>query len=44
MGDIAFAPLNESHLSLLLYWLETPHVKLWWDQDIIPITLNKLPY
>ncbi|CAF2028494.1 unnamed protein product [Rotaria magnacalcarata] len=34
MGDIAFAPLNESHLSLLLYWLETPHVKLWWDQDI----------
>ena len=34
MSDIAFEPLNKSHLSLLLHWLEAPHVKLWWDQDI----------
>jgi aminoglycoside 6'-N-acetyltransferase len=31
---ITFEALNESHLSLLLKWLETPHVKKWWDQDV----------
>lgn len=31
---ITFEPLNESHFSLLLKWLEAPHVKTWWDQDI----------
>ena len=32
--DINFTPLNESHFSLLLKWLETPHVKKWWDENI----------
>lgn len=31
---ITFTPLQESHFSLLLRWLEAPHVKTWWDQDI----------
>jgi len=31
---ITFNPLQEVHFSLLLKWLETPHVKGWWDQDI----------
>ncbi|AZL16384.1 GNAT family N-acetyltransferase [Rickettsiales endosymbiont of Stachyamoeba lipophora] len=31
---IQFERLKEPHLSLLLKWLETPHVKAWWDQDI----------
>jgi aminoglycoside 6'-N-acetyltransferase len=31
---ITFQPLNESHLPLLLKWLESPHVKKWWDPDI----------
>jgi GNAT superfamily N-acetyltransferase len=31
---ITFEPLNESHFSLLLKWLEAPHVKKWWDQDV----------
>ena len=31
---ITFAPLAESHFPLLLKWLETPHVKKWWDQDV----------
>jgi RimJ/RimL family protein N-acetyltransferase len=31
---ITFVPLAESHFSLLLKWLETPHVKKWWDQDV----------
>lgn len=31
---ITFAPLAESHFSLLLKWLESPHVKKWWDQDV----------
>ena len=26
--------LTKSHFSLLLKWLETPHVKAWWDQDV----------
>ena len=32
--NITFKALSESHLPLLLKWLETDHVKLWWDQDI----------
>ena len=31
---ITFVPLEERHLPLLLIWLEKPHVKAWWDQDI----------
>jgi aminoglycoside 6'-N-acetyltransferase len=32
---ISFTPLEKSHFPLLLNWLESPHVKAWWDQDII---------
>lgn len=32
---ITFKPLHESHFPLLLKWLETPHVKKWWDQDVV---------
>lgn len=31
---ITFKPLHESHFPLLLKWLEAPHVKKWWDQDV----------
>ena len=31
---IKFISLSESHFPLLLKWLETPHVKACWDQDI----------
>lgn len=31
---ITFAPLAESHFPLLLKWLDAPHVKAWWDQDV----------
>lgn len=31
---ITFIPLSELHFPLLLKWLETPHVKAWWDQNI----------
>jgi aminoglycoside 6'-N-acetyltransferase len=31
---ITFEPLHESHFPLLLKWLETAHVKKWWDQDL----------
>jgi aminoglycoside 6'-N-acetyltransferase len=31
---IHFEPLQEKHFPLLLKWLETPHVKAWWDQDV----------
>lgn len=34
MSKITFKPLTKSHLDLLLKWLETPHVKGWWDQDV----------
>ena len=30
-----FTPLQECHFPLLLKWLETPHVKAWWDQDVV---------
>lgn len=32
---ITFDRLNELHFPLLLKWLKTPHVKKWWDQDVI---------
>lgn len=32
--NITFVPLAVSHFPLLLKWLEAPHVKAWWDQDI----------
>ncbi len=28
--NITFKALKEEYFSLLLKWLETPHVKLWW--------------
>ena len=34
MSNITFKPLSKSHLDLLLAWLETPHVKAWWEQDV----------
>lgn len=32
--NITFKPLCEADFPLLLKWLEAPHVKAWWDQDI----------
>lgn len=32
--NFTFDTLTESDLPLLLTWLESPHVKKWWDQDI----------
>ena len=32
--QITFEQLRNEHLILLLKWLETPHVKKWWDQDV----------
>ena len=32
--NINFIPLSESHFPLLLRWLNTPHVKQWWDGEI----------
>lgn len=32
--DITFKPLCETDFPLLLTWLETQHVKAWWDQDV----------
>src|SRR5438552_300020 len=31
---ISFELLQTAHFPLLLKWLEIPHVKMWWDQDI----------
>ncbi|VEB37913.1 GNAT family acetyltransferase [Legionella sainthelensi] len=31
---ITFKPLAETDLIFLLKWLEEPHVKAWWDQEI----------
>ncbi|MBN8828196.1 MAG: GNAT family N-acetyltransferase [Sphingobacteriia bacterium] len=31
--DLTFHSLQKQYLSLLLKWLETPHVKAFWDQD-----------
>lgn len=40
---ITFTPLAESHFPLLLKWLETPHVKAWWDQEVkwTPALINE---
>lgn len=38
---ITFQPLQGSHFPLLLKWLETPHVKTWWDPDVV-WTLEKI--
>jgi len=32
--SITFDPLNETYFPLLMLWLESPHVKKWWDQDV----------
>ena len=32
--NIIFLPLQKEHFHLLLKWLETSHVKKWWDQNI----------
>lgn len=31
---ITFTSLSKTHFPLLLKWLETSHVKAWWDQDV----------
>jgi aminoglycoside 6'-N-acetyltransferase len=32
--EISITPLCSDHFLLLLKWLESPHVKKWWDNDI----------
>ncbi len=32
---IAFVPLQDRHLPMLLKWLDAPHVKAWWDPDVL---------
>lgn len=32
---ITFEAFNEYHFPLILEWLEKPHVKKWWDSDVI---------
>lgn len=32
---VEFDPLQERHFQLLLKWLQAPHVKKWWDTDIL---------
>ena len=32
--SINFKPLSKHHFPLLLKWLETPHVKVWWNPEI----------
>jgi len=34
MSLIAFVPLKEHHLPIMLAWLQASHVKAWWDKDI----------
>ena len=33
--SISFKPLSESYFPLLLKWLESPHVKKWWDREVV---------
>lgn len=33
--DISFRRLTESDFPLILKWVESPHVKQWWDQDVV---------
>jgi RimJ/RimL family protein N-acetyltransferase/quercetin dioxygenase-like cupin family protein len=32
--NLTFELLSTSHFPLMLEWLESPHIKKWWDQDI----------
>ncbi len=32
---LTFSQLNDSDFPLLLAWLESPHVKKWWDQEVV---------
>lgn len=32
--NITFNPLNEYHFPLLLKWLESSHVKAWWNREV----------
>ncbi|HAT2073489.1 TPA: acetyltransferase [Legionella pneumophila] len=38
---ISFRNLSEQDFPLLLKWLETPHVKTWWDSDVV-WTMDKI--
>ena len=38
---IAFRNLSENYFPLLLKWLEMPHVKMWWDSDVV-WTMDKI--
>jgi|TARA_Y100000588_G_C14254116_1_gene924714 aminoglycoside 6'-N-acetyltransferase len=38
---ISFRSLSEQDFPLLLKWLETPHVKTWWDSDVV-WTMDKI--
>ena len=33
-SHLHFTPLKETDFPRLLQWLEQPHVKAWWDQEI----------
>lgn len=33
--NVSLRKLCEEDFSLLLKWLEAPHVKAWWDQDVV---------
>ena len=33
--NITFTALSKTHFPMMLNWLEEPHVKLWWDRDIV---------
>jgi len=32
--NITFDPLVKLHFPMLLMWLQTPHIKAWWDQNV----------
>lgn len=34
-SDVVFEQLKEGHFELMLVWLQTPHVKEWWDSEIL---------
>lgn len=34
-NSFQFIPLVREHFPLLLKWLEAPHVKHWWDSDVL---------
>ncbi|HAT2000694.1 GNAT family N-acetyltransferase [Legionella pneumophila] len=38
---ISFRRLSEQDFPLLIKWLETPHVKIWWDSEVV-WTLDKI--